>query len=242
MRASIVRSLPWLTSAAVFGVNVVLNRVDGTALWGTAVVGLAITLFSVWYPRKAWYAVVVAPVALAEGAVRARVATVRQLGPVAHKLIKLIAHRGSGRPQVRDSVKQLILNAIAAELADPDTRVCLFEPAEGSPCRRLRAKATAVGRSDQPRTVFSEQDPNHREVFDLVDRYDNKYYSDLAKHAPPGLRADTRYVSYVAQGISNDGRTIGLLTCDSPNRNAYTQTDIDMIEVYSRLLAIVELS
>lgn len=128
----------------------------------------------------------------------------------------ITAPHETGRMEAKGAAKQAVVNSVVQFTDVPRARSCYFDYEYDSQEKRLVCRIYA-GRDSKPQTEFSSADPNHAEVFKLLEDRRTELRDDISQEIsprfPPGR--DYNYKTYISVPVATSTEIFGLLTLDA---------------------------
>jgi GAF domain-containing protein len=142
-----------------------------------------------------------------------------------------------GRMEAKGAAKQAVVNSVVQLSRVSGARSCYFEYEHGSKEGRLVCTIYA-GRDSKPRTVFSSANPNHTEVFQLLESRQSELREDTNTVDPPRFPLDRLYKTYISVPVATSAEVFGLLTLDALHAGELKQQHEREMLLLAQLLGI----
>lgn len=128
----------------------------------------------------------------------------------------ITAPNETGRMEAKGAAKQAVVNSVVQFTNVPRARSCYFEYECGDQEKRLICR-TYTGRDSKPRTGFSSANPDHAEVFRLLEdrQAEFKQNIDLENSLRFPSDRDYTYKTYISVPVATSTEIFGLLTLDA---------------------------
>jgi hypothetical protein len=128
----------------------------------------------------------------------------------------ITAPNETGRMEAKGAAKQAVVNSAVQFTNVPRARSCYFEYECDEQEKRLICR-TYAGRDSRPRTGFSSANPDHAEVFRLLEdrQAEFKQNIDLESSLRFPSGRDYTYKSYISVPVATSAEIFGLLTLDA---------------------------
>ncbi len=120
----------------------------------------------------------------------------------------------AGRMEAKGAMKQAVVNSVVQFTDVPRARSCYFDYERDGKKGRLVCRIYA-GRPSRPRTEFSRADPNHAEVFQLLESRQSELIENTDIENPPRFPLDRDCKTYISVPVATSADIFGLLTLDS---------------------------
>ncbi|MGH3697713.1 MAG: GAF domain-containing protein [Pseudonocardiaceae bacterium] len=128
----------------------------------------------------------------------------------------ITAPNETGQLEAKGAAKQAVVNSVVQFTGVPRARSCYFDYEHGSQEKRLICRIYA-GRDAKPRTEFSSLDPDHLEVFKLLENRQPERKENIAQEDPARFPPDRdyNYRTYISVPVATSAEIFGLLTLDA---------------------------
>jgi GAF domain-containing protein len=128
----------------------------------------------------------------------------------------ITAPNETGQTEAKGAAKQAVVNSVVQFIDVPRARSCYFDYEHRGSEKRLVCRIYA-GRDAKPRTEFSSLDPNHLEVFKLLENRQSERVENIALEDPFRFPsdADYNYRTYISVPVATSAEIFGLLTLDA---------------------------
>ncbi|MBW0101636.1 GAF domain-containing protein [Pseudonocardia sp. KRD291] len=157
--------------------------------------------------------------------------------PYSDILSKAVTTNSVQRSGVQAEARRAIVSYASNFIGADRVRACFFELSGHVGSRRLECKTVYDGREGGPSTIFRESNPNHRHVFEQLDKREAEYWPDLTQNRPPGAVSRV-YKTFISAPVATDARIYGLLTVDALEPGELTQRHEPFIRLFAQLLAV----
>jgi len=170
----------------------------------------------------------------------ARVAMVATLQPMATTLAGVVGSSKASRQSMRGTVTQAVVVAAVRQVSADDVRGAWYahEIVSG---RRVLRRTCSDGRNDTTEhTLFEAGTVEGDAALEMVDTDDHLYVTDIGSDPPAGWDPHRvrRYQTFIAVGISAQGRPLGMLTVDALEPGSLTDEDLQTVILLASLLRI----
>ncbi len=143
----------------------------------------------------------------------------------------------SSQMEAKGAIKHAVVNS-AVQFADvPRTRSCYFEYERKNRYERLACR-TYAGRGSRPRTEFSSTEPNHAEIFRLLENRQPKLVIDVDRENHPRFPLDGDCKTYISVPVATRAEIFGLLTLDALNAGDLNPQDEKEMLLLAQLLGV----
>lgn len=143
----------------------------------------------------------------------------------------------TGRMEAKGAIKHAVVNS-AVQFADvPRVRSCYFEYERKNRQGKLACGAYA-GRGSVPRTEFSSTEPNHAEIFHLLENRQSKLMQNVDMESHPRFPLDGDYKTYISVPVATRTEIFGLLTLDALHADDLKPEDEMEMLLLARLLGV----
>jgi GAF domain-containing protein len=118
--------------------------------------------------------------------------------------------------EAKGAAKQAIVHSVVQFTAVPGARSCYFDYECNDHTRKLVCRIYA-GRDAKPRTEFSSSDPDHREVFKLLENRQPELKENITLEDSSRFPPDRNYnyKTYISVPVATSAEIFGLLTLDA---------------------------
>jgi GAF domain-containing protein len=118
--------------------------------------------------------------------------------------------------EAKGAAKQAVVNSVVQFADVPRARSCYFDYEHSSQEKKLICRAYA-GRDARPRPEFSSADPDHIEIFKLLEdrRPERNENITLESSLRFSLDRDHNYQTYISVPVATSAEIFGLLTLDA---------------------------
>lgn len=122
----------------------------------------------------------------------------------------------NGQIEAQGAAKQAVVNSVVQFSDVPRARACYFDYEQRGQEQRLICRIYA-GRDAKPRTVFSSSDPDHQEVFKLLENREREFKENITREDPARFPPDRdyNYRTYISVPVATSAEIFGLLTLDA---------------------------
>jgi GAF domain-containing protein len=141
------------------------------------------------------------------------------------------------RREMKQRIKQAVVDAASENIGPPRTRSCFFEYQEGSSPRKLVCNGLWRGRNDAPRHEFVAGTDAGDEVFRILDRRESKLVPDIDETPPPGMPAGRMYKTYIQTAVAAGSKPFGLLCVDALSVGDLTENDQLLLSLLAQILS-----
>lgn len=119
------------------------------------------------------------------------------------------------RMEARGAAKQAVMSYVAQFSDIKRARSCYFDYKYNNEEKTLTCRAY-TGRDSKPQTKFSSANPDHAEVFNLLENRQSKFRQDIHLENSPRFPAERRYnyQAYISVPVATSTEIFGLLTLD----------------------------
>jgi GAF domain-containing protein len=143
----------------------------------------------------------------------------------------------SGRMEAKGAIKHAVVNS-AVQFADvPRVRSCYFDYERRNRQARLVCR-TFAGRGARPRTEFSNTEPNHAEIFQLLESRQSKLIENVDMESHPRFPLDENCKTYISVPVATRAEIFGLLTLDALHPGELNPQDEKEMLLLAQLLGI----
>lgn len=139
------------------------------------------------------------------------------LTPLAYIFDRIItAPNEIGQTEAKGAAKQAVVNSIVQFTDVPRARSCYFDYEHCGQEKRLVCRIYA-GRDAKPRSQFSSVDPNHFEIFQLLENRQTERKENITLEGPSRFPPDRdyNYRTYISVPVATSVEIFGLLTLDA---------------------------
>lgn len=141
--------------------------------------------------------------------------------PLTDLLDRIItAPNEAARAEAKGAAKQAVVNSVVQFTNVPRARSCYFDYERNDRERKLTCRIYA-GRDSKPRTEFSSANPDHTEVFKLLEDRRTELRQNI--HLEDSLRfpsdREFNYKTYISVPVATSTEIFGLLTLDALHGN-----------------------
>lgn len=144
----------------------------------------------------------------------------------------------AGRMEAKGAMKQAVVNSVVQFTDVPRARSCYFDHERSRKKARLVCRIYA-GRPSRPRTEFSSADPNHAEVFQLLENRQSELIKSADVENPPRFPLDRDCKTYISVPVATSAEIFGLLTLDALHAGELEpQHEKEMLLLLAQLLGI----
>lgn len=159
-----------------------------------------------------------------------------QVGPVVKRLAELAA---MGSANGKERCAALCSQIVAAAAALPGTdgvRASIYERQKRTFVPR---EDFTVGRSDMPRTKFTNRNVEGRAVWELAEAGTTRFCEDVHHDPPPGFdpAISRHYRTFITAPVMHNETPVGLLTVNAGKPGDLTEQDARTMTILAALLA-----
>ncbi len=195
------------------------DRLSAWASWTITLGGATATMLAVLLPARQTLTEVQAREAaeqLAKTAVTNYRLTLRSiLLPLTDIFDRIItAPNEKGRMEAKGAMKQAVVNSVVQFTDVPRARSCYFDYEHSGKKGKLACRIYA-GRDSRPRTEFSSADPNHAEIFQLLESRQSELIENTDIGNPPRFLFNGDCKTYISVPVATSTEIFGLLTLDA---------------------------
>jgi GAF domain-containing protein len=144
----------------------------------------------------------------------------------------------SSRMEAKGAMKQAVVNS-AVQFADVSdisrVRSCYFDY-DGKHGRLVCR--TYTGRGSRPRTELSRAEPNHAEIFRLLEGRQSRLIENVDKENYPRFPLDGEHKTYILVPVATRAEVFGLLTLDALQEGDLKSQDEKEMLLLAQLLGI----
>jgi GAF domain-containing protein len=122
----------------------------------------------------------------------------------------------ASRMEAKGAAKQAVVNYVVQFTNIPRTRSCYFDYECNNEERKLVCRVYA-GRDSRPRTTFTSTNPDHAEVFKLLENRQTEFRQNIDQENSLRFPAERRYnyKTYISVPVATSTEIFGLLTLDA---------------------------
>lgn len=141
--------------------------------------------------------------------------------------------------EAKGAAKQAVVNSVVQFTDVPRARSCYFDYEHDGEEKRLVCRMYA-GRDAKPRTEFSSSDPEHLEVFKLLENRQSERKENIAVEASSRFLPDRdyNYQTYISVPVATSTEIFGLLTLDALHPGELLQQHEKEMLLLAQLLGI----
>lgn len=144
----------------------------------------------------------------------------------------------AGRSEAKGAIKQAVVNSVVQFAGIPRARSCYFDYERDGKKARLACRIYA-GRDSRPRTEFSSADPDHAEVFRLLESRQSELIENVDIENPPRFPLKKRdYKTYISVPVATSVEIFGLLTLDALDAGKLELQHVKEMLLLAQLLGI----
>jgi hypothetical protein len=120
------------------------------------------------------------------------------------------------KTEARGAAKQAVVNSVVQFTDVPRARACYFDYEQAGPEKKLVCRIYA-GRDAKPRTEFSSLNPDHAEVFKLLENRQSERAENITLEDPFRFPPDLNYnyQTFISVPVATSTEIFGLLTLDA---------------------------
>ncbi len=143
----------------------------------------------------------------------------------------------TGRMEAKEAIKHAVVYS-AVQFADvPQVRSCYFDYERKNKRERLVCRIY-TGRGSRPRAEFSGTEPNHAEIFQLLESRQSKLIENVDEENHPRFPLDGDHKTYISVPVATRAEIFGLLTLDALHADELNPQDEKEMLLLARLLGI----
>ena len=144
-----------------------------------------------------------------------------------------------GQIEVKGAIKQAVVNSFVRFSDVPGARSCYFDYEHSGQEKKLVCRGIYFDWDSRPRTEFSSTDPNHAEIFQLLESRQWGLVEGVDIENPPRFPFKKRgYNAYIAVPVATSAEIFGLLTLDTIHVGDLNPQHIDEMLLLAQILGI----